>query len=292
MLLVFFKMGMSMTLRQICVLIACDSGRPYKSVKAAVDALLAAVGDGLRAGERVGLSPLGALVVRHGRVRFRPSASLKGAVADAGPPRGRHHAAVERSRGYADVGQWDAAIRILERLLQRGRSVPELHHEIAVLHLRKGQKAKACTHLEVAGEEQSPKGVQLNVGRTWLSIGRPERAEEIFLRLLQQEGESRGALVGLALVHLKRGLYHEAVSSLRKALQLDSEDPEVHFQLGVAYHHLERHEEAVEHLEEAREREPENPKVVWHLGLLYDHLGRTHEAQSMYRRHRELQDRD
>jgi tetratricopeptide (TPR) repeat protein len=283
-------MVMSMTLRQICVLVACDTGWSYGEVKAAVDALLETISEGLTAGERVPLSPAGALVVRGARLRFRASAALKARTALIHGPVGRDSAAVARSDGYADMGEWDAAVEVLRRLLARRPGAADLHHRMATLCLRRGREARACEHLEVAGGESVAPDVQLAAASTWLSMGRFDKAESIFRRLTQDRSARRGALVGLARVQHRRGLYGDAASTLQKALQLAPDDPDVLFQLGVAYHHLERHGEALASLEKAREASPGNARVFWYLGLLYDHMGRTREAQSMYKRFKELQE--
>jgi tetratricopeptide (TPR) repeat protein len=279
-----------MTLRQICVLVACDTGRSYGEVRAVVDQLLGCVQAGLSLGDRVYLKPLGTLSVRGARVRFRASSGLRAAVARVRGPVGRDLATVARSEGYADVGEWDAALGVLEALLARRPAAAGLHHRMASLCLRKGRDALAREHLEAASKESVEPDIQLAAADTWLGMSRYDKAELIYRRLTQVPSARRDALIGLANAHHKRGLYGDAASTLQKALQLDPGDPDVLLHLGMAYHHLERYDEAVECLERARDGSPGNPRIYWYLGLLYDHTGRTQDAQAMYKRHRELQE--
>jgi tetratricopeptide (TPR) repeat protein len=280
----------SMTLRQICVLVACDTGRSYGEVRAVVDVLLETVKAGLASDRCVHLAPVGSLSVRRARVRFRASKGLRAEVADIRGPVGRDLAVVARSEGYADVGEWDEAVGVLEALLARHPGAAELHHQMATLYLRKGRSTRARDHLEAASTEGVAPEIQLAAADTWLGMSRYDKAELIYRRLTQDRSARRDALIGLASVHHKRGLYGEAASTLQKALQLDPDDADVLLHLGMAYHHLERYSDALQCLERAREGSPGNPRVYWYLGLLYDHTGRTQDAQAMYRRHKELQD--
>ncbi len=281
-----------MTLRQITALVACDAGRSYSEVRSVIDAALEGTVEALASGDRVSLSPLGTLVKRGKRLRFRPSAGLRARVARLSGPTGRELAALDRSQGYSDVGQWDAAVNVLRALLEKRPDAADLHYRMARLYLQKGRETRASEHLELAVREGAPPGVQQSVATMWLNMGRYGKAEQIFRKLMEERSERKGALMGLAQVQHRRGLYGEAAATLQKALRLDPDDPEVHFHLGIAYHHLEHYQDALTCLETAREGSPRNPRVYWYLGLLYDHIGRADEAQAMYRKYQELRDGD
>ncbi len=282
-------MVFSMTLRQMCVLVACDTGRTYGEVRAVVDALLENVRTSLVMGHRVHLTSVGTLVARGAGVRFRASGGLRARVARVRGPVGRDLATVARSEGYAVVGEWAAAVDVLQSLLARRPGAADLHHRMATLYLRKGRVTRAREHLEAASGEGAGSDIQLGAANTWVAMGHYDKAELIYRRLTQDRSARRDALIGLAQVHHRRGLYGDAASTLQKALQLDPDDPDVLLHLGMAYHHLERYGDALECLEKAREGSPGNPRVYWYLGLLYDHTGRTQDAQAMYKRHKELQ---
>ncbi len=277
-----------MTFRQICVLVACDTGQPYSTVKAVLSALLSAVTDGLSSGKRVWLGPVGAMLVRR-RILFRPRTRLKAAVAGSGGPETQTAAALARSQGYAELGQLDAAIEVLERAVSDGQENAELHHQLALLQLRKGRERQASEQLESAGRGEAPPSVRVDVGYTWMQMGHADKAADIFRELIQGQPDMTDALVGLALVHQKRGCYHDAAGALQKALEVAPDSADVHFHMAVVYHHLERYEEALASLQKAKELGSSDARVFWYLGLVYDHMGRAQDAQAMYRTYKELQ---
>jgi tetratricopeptide (TPR) repeat protein len=88
--------------------------------------------------------------------------------------------------------------------------------------------------------------------------------------------------MGVALIELKQ--YTQAVLSLIKALQLQSEDARAYNNIGVAYAALGQYDSAIEHLQQAIEIEPNNASAHFNLGIVFSRLDKHNKAVNHFSR--------
>jgi Flp pilus assembly protein TadD len=86
----------------------------------------------------------------------------------------------------------------------------------------------------------------------------------------------------------KRGLYRPAATELRRSMELDEGNGDVHFYLGETLNQLGEVDEALVVLERAVQYQPDNARAYFTMGLLYDRKHLKDEATAMYRKARDL----
>ena len=116
------------------------------------------------------------------------------------------------------------------------------------------------------------------------SAGNVDLAEQDLRRIIQLDGGNAMALnaLGYTLTDLT-DRHQEAYRLIRRALELDPEDPATLDSMGWVLYRLGRSEEAVDYLRRALAGD-ENPEIMAHLIEVLDHLGRSDEADELAER--------
>ena len=125
--------------------------------------------------------------------------------------------------------------------------------------------------------ELDPRNVKTedNLGLSLLGLGRTADAMNAFRKAIQWQGPSPknpGPFIDLAGALLDQNLSEEAISYLRTAIEISSEDSKSHELLGKAYSRLDRLPEAREHLEKAIALTPEVASLHCMLAPVYRKL--------------------
>jgi tetratricopeptide (TPR) repeat protein len=118
-------------------------------------------------------------------------------------------------------------------------------------------------------------------------LGRPEEAEEHYLRALDIDPEDATAHHNYAvLLHTELGRLEEAEDHYQEALDIDSKYFRAHHNYALLLdRELGRPEEAEEHYQEALDIDPENATAHHNYArLLHEKLGRPEEAEEHYLR--------
>lgn len=116
------------------------------------------------------------------------------------------------------------------------------------------------------------------------TAGNVELAEQDLRRMIQMDGNNAMALNALGYTLTDQTDRHEeAYRLIRRALELDPEDPATLDSMGWVLFRLGRAEEAVPFLERALDGD-ENPEILAHLIEVLDHLGRQQEADALVER--------
>ncbi|MHA2610463.1 MAG: tetratricopeptide repeat protein [bacterium JZ-2024 1] len=115
-----------------------------------------------------------------------------------------------------------------------------------------------------------------------------ERAVNYLREATDRHPSSAKLMANFGLALVERGAPMEAISVLRKALQLPSEEHKPHFTahylLGKIYLGMGKLEESLEHLEEAHRMEPKNYDCWIDLAVAYAKIGDVDEAKYQLRR--------
>lgn len=141
----------------------------------------------------------------------------------------------------------------------------------------------------VKAKEMSEKAVQLdpmllgasnNLAICYLDYFKDdERAKEIFGYILNKRPDAPSAILNLGVIHLRRRELDQAVACLEKALELDSENEEVYFNLAGAYFNLGQYEKALGLTKKGMVFWPGNRKLNALLGLTLFHLNEYEKAE-------------
>eukprot|EP01097_Dermamoeba_algensis_P007982 TRINITY_DN5164_c0_g1_i1.p1 TRINITY_DN5164_c0_g1~~TRINITY_DN5164_c0_g1_i1.p1 ORF type:complete len:573 (-),score=95.02 TRINITY_DN5164_c0_g1_i1:94-1812(-) len=129
--------------------------------------------------------------------------------------------------------------------------------------------------------------ILFNAGQIFESLQMPERAKELYSRILQHSPTSPQILRQLGCLFSSQNDHsamNQAISYFNKALQLDSSDARTWSFLGRCYCKLKEFEKAFHAYKEASYRNPKDPEV-WHLiGLFYSQVNQFQDALDSFRK--------
>ncbi len=150
-------------------------------------------------------------------------------------------------------------------------------------------RAEEAVELLTGALRQSPNSVSLLYSRALSAVAMDdiELAEQDLRRILQIEDDNAMALNALGYTLTDRTDRHqEAYRLIRRALDLEPDDPAIQDSMGWVYFNLGHAERALPYLEKALEGE-ENPEIAAHVGEVLLYLGRDEEAIQVFDEYRE-----
>lgn len=119
----------------------------------------------------------------------------------------------------------------------------------------------------------------INQGNYFLSRGRLEEGEEIFLEVLKYDDKNITALSNLGYIKYFQEKYEEGIDYCNKVLKLKPLDSYSHKGKGLHLAKLGRVEEGIEFLKKAIELDPSFPDPYYDLALTFYENGRYKEAK-------------
>jgi tetratricopeptide (TPR) repeat protein len=142
---------------------------------------------------------------------------------------------------------------------------------------------------ELSPEEAAAKLTSdLEEARARLRNNKPEDAEKIFARILEQSPGHPEALAGLGKVRLAQEQYGEAEKLLSEAMAKRGDDPDIHFTLGQVRQLAGRPAEAAEAYGKAFALVADNSSYGLHYGRELKKAGKLDEAEAALRQVAEL----
>ncbi len=163
-------------------------------------------------------------------------------------------------------------------------SSPELHNNLGLIHLNRGEQDRALAEFERA-LALDPKNADalLNIGSLKAAQGRSAEAEHFVKRALAVNPNSAAALAQLGEVQRDLGNLDEAVRLFQEARTVDDSQPFVYLGLGDVLQRSGRYREAEEAFRRVLELDPDSFKARYNLGVTYANQGRAEEAERLYR---------
>jgi TolB-like protein/DNA-binding winged helix-turn-helix (wHTH) protein/Tfp pilus assembly protein PilF len=113
-------------------------------------------------------------------------------------------------------------------------------------------------------------------------------AENATRRALELDSNNLDAHFNYALLLMALGRLPEALAEIQTVEQLDPLSHMVQVLFGRILFHAGKPEEAILRLQRAIEREPRSATAIYFLGGVYEHVGRYSEALAMYEKHKVL----
>jgi tetratricopeptide (TPR) repeat protein len=123
--------------------------------------------------------------------------------------------------------------------------------------------------IELEPKAKSTAAVWNNVGLVALARGNDQDAFQAFEKASALDGDHREAHLNQATVYLDCGDYKRAEKELRKAIDVDGDDPDAYVALGVALRGQKRFDDARAAYERALVARPNHPPALYDLGILY-----------------------
>lgn len=198
---------------------------------------------------------------------------------------------VALAEATAASGDPNRAIALYEDALKIDPNSVDSLRGAAVLFLTSQLNDKAIPVLErllkvVPGDAAA----RAQLGAAYAAIGRMEDAETAFKAALTQDPKNASALTGLANVYLKTGRLQPATELLEKAIvSVSSFEPA--FLLGSAYSSQGRYEEAVTAFQRAIQLDSRQAEVYYQMAMALGKLNRNEERTQALQQFRELKER-
>jgi tetratricopeptide (TPR) repeat protein len=170
--------------------------------------------------------------------------------------------------------RWEEAVRGLARLKADYANVlPILYYEAWALQMRgSAEEARAGYELFLA-RVPGVYEAQINLGATYVSLGRLSEARAVFERLLSEKPDDTMALVNLANSYTKEGKLEESLALLERALETDSNSYLARVNMGIVLEGLSRTDEAITQYQTLLITRQETPDLYVRLASCYMRKG-------------------
>lgn len=122
----------------------------------------------------------------------------------------------------------------------------------------------------------------INFGRTYLSEGKLERAEESFRKALAVDKSNYQAYSSLGDLFYFSQNFEKAAEMYEKAIELNPKSKGLYSQLGICYGYLSKFDKAEKKLIIALQYNPTDPYLIGELGRSYLKQGKKEEAKIMF----------
>ncbi|RUM41019.1 MAG: hypothetical protein DSY70_02115 [Desulfobulbus sp.] len=197
-------------------------------------------------------------------------------------------------RALRELHQNEQAIALLESVIAEEKiRNPDMFVLLASLYQLNNQDELGKTTF-VRGIQEYPEDDQLlyEYGLFLDYSGEQQQALDIMQKVIQLSPEHAAALnyVGYSWADKKIHL-DNALSYIRRAVELKPENGYIRDSLGWVYYRQGRLKEAVKALEQAIKLSPDDPSILDHLGDVYLEIGRSDDALEMYKRAFQLFDK-
>ncbi len=200
------------------------------------------------------------------------------------------NARLRAASSYEQIGQTDAAIDLLEKMVNERSDRPDALIQLGdILRIDQEYAAAASAYNRAIERLGGPDVVGWRLlyrrGIAYERAGDWNRAEADFLKALELEPDQPYVMnyLGYSWVDMGKN-FDQAEDMLKRAVELQPEDGYIVDSLGWVYYKIARYEDAVEQLEKAVELKPDDPTINDHLGDAYWQIGRFHEARFQWHR--------
>jgi tetratricopeptide (TPR) repeat protein len=148
------------------------------------------------------------------------------------------------------------AHRLLSRIYYRMLDTTQGEHGIPRENL-----AKAIEHLEaLVRVEPSDTDSLLLLGHLYRVDNRPQKAEEVFRKVVQTDPNSKVGLANLAEIYIQQGDFDQAIEALTKIPEGDM-DSQLYGMLGYSYSQTQQFDKAIDIYQKGLAQEPDNTNL-------------------------------
>jgi tetratricopeptide (TPR) repeat protein len=207
-------------------------------------------------------------------------------------------------RVASEAGDFETAARLFEEALELQPEATALHYSLALAYRESGDLERARRHLERRGEgtpveadalmaevaalTSGARVHLLRAGRA-LSAGRLERGISELRRAAELDPNDPTVRVTLGAALAQRGDRTGARVQLESALRLAPREPRAHYNLGLLAAGEGDNAESVRHFESALSADPGHARAAYQLGEALIRTGREAEGIAALERARELE---
>ncbi len=189
----------------------------------------------------------------------------------------------------ADAGKTDESIQLARSALKGGADDRDTYIMLSQIYMRlrhwKESEDAIAQAEKLAVRPEEKEYVRFVQGSIYERQKKFEQAEQAFRLVLQQNPSNSMALNYLGYMLADRNTHlEEAITLIKKALDLDPQNGAYLDSLGWAYFKLGNYDQAEESLRRAAEKTPNDATVQDHLGELYARTNRFKQAATHWER--------
>ncbi|MCB1308987.1 MAG: tetratricopeptide repeat protein, partial [Leptospiraceae bacterium] len=173
------------------------------------------------------------------------------------------------------------AFRLFARAAELQPANAEYHNNMGMCLLQMNRNVEAAQKFREAIARNELALYYFNLSLAYEGLGELEPTVAALKKAIQLEPRHYEAHVRLGLLYMSQRDYTAAEPVLSKAAEM-RDDPDVEYNLGVAYLQLNRSEKAVAHLKNATRMRPTFAAAHYNLGVALQQLNRLPEAQGSY----------
>jgi tetratricopeptide (TPR) repeat protein len=178
----------------------------------------------------------------------------------------------------------DAAYEAVQKAIDLGEKSKETYTIMGRLKTERKEWDEALAMFQKGDPEERD---LLMMGQIYVIQGKPERAESLYVSIVESDSTRRVAWFALnQLGKLKFRLkdYPGTVAALERRNRLDPNSGEAYYYIGLSYKEMKGYPEALDALRRAAELEPDKADRQFWLGIMYAQLDSTRQAETAFAR--------
>ncbi|MBN1540708.1 tetratricopeptide repeat protein [candidate division KSB1 bacterium] len=194
-----------------------------------------------------------------------------------------------RAAVFDEQKLFDSAVEYYQRALKLAPDNPSYHINLGVLYYRKGLINEAIRQYKSAVEMDSSQVIAyFNLANAYARKCHLEEALEYYALALRYKPDFAAAINNSGLVLMNQGRYAEAAETMNQALDGQDNRSAIHFNLSIAYDHLDSLQLARRHIDAALLLRPDEPLYRVQQGNIYLRLEEREAAIAAFSRAVEL----
>lgn len=180
---------------------------------------------------------------------------------------------------YSGKGDMDQALENFKKAFEKNKDFVEAGLNLSDTYVRKGEDEKALKICEeLRRKDSKDKRVLLNIGNIYFMRREFGKAERIYKEIVKKDPCNIEARNRKAMFDLIAGKGQEAVSELRKCLQINANLPAIHNNLGIAFGVLGAYKKAILSFKTSLKLYPKYRSAIVNLATAFFHNNQVQEA--------------
>ncbi len=185
---------------------------------------------------------------------------------------------------YAKLGMLEEAMDMERKIVEKGRANASTYRRMAFLAGQSGDVGGRIGYLEMARDlEPADESIVIDLARTYDQAGKSAKALEIY-RASAGRAKDRAILIPVIEDSLKRKKYDEAASLLKRYITFYPQDKNAYAQLAMVMGKLGRTDSQTAYYSKAVELNSSDPVLLFNLATSYEKAGKDKSALDTYKR--------
>ena len=138
---------------------------------------------------------------------------------------------------YSELKQYDAALDAYQKALALSPMTTELHYNVGLVHLKQGNLRRALEAFKYAITLDTEwEDAYTGLGEVYLKQGNLGQAAHAYKQATRlNRNKDPSAILGLGKVYARQGRWDHAITAVEKAIEIQVDNTEAHYQLAQIY---------------------------------------------------------